>query len=116
MSADAVSPDLSRDVAVPVKDGGLLTPREMAALRAAVQFTRPPDMMLACCEPRHAFLFYDKSGRYLGFLMVCFECGCAVMEPFHPADEEHSWIAWNPEAVKAIVVAHQLAPLVPPRS
>jgi hypothetical protein len=110
-----VLPDLSREVRMPVKDGGLLTPPEMTALRAAVHFTRPPDEMVACCEPRHAFLFYDKNGRYLGYLMVCFECGCARMEPFLPADEKHSWIDWDGKAIEAIVVAHQLTPLVPPR-
>lgn len=110
-TANGPSPDDDRAVTVPARDGGWLTPAEIVTLKASVRFTRPPDAMGACCIPRHAFLFYDNAGRYLGHLRVCFECGCAAMEPFRPPSKDRTWIDWNYEALKRIVVAHGLPPV-----
>jgi hypothetical protein len=109
-SKDGGDPD-----AYPVKDGGMLSPAEVSRLRASVRFTRPPKIVLRCCLPRHAFLFYDRSGRYLGYLKVCFECACAEMEPFNPPDKDRNWISWNYERVKKIALAHDLGPIKPLR-
>lgn len=99
----------------PAIDGGWLTPDEVDQLRRAVSLETPGDTITvaACCFPRHAFLFYDAKGRYLGFLTVCFECGCAEIRPFKQ-DDSHE-IHWDRSAVAAIVLAHHLGPLVPPR-
>ena len=110
VTASGPSKDNSGAEEYPVKDGGLLSPAEVSKLRAAVRFTRPPDLIFRCCIPRHAFLFYDKSGRYLGYLKVCFECTCAEMEPFHPPSPTLNWISWNYESLKRIVIAHGLGP------
>ena len=111
VTATGPSKDNSGAEEYPVKDGGLLSPVEASKLKAAVRFTRPPDVIFRCCVPRHAFLFYDRSGRYLGYLKVCFECTCAEMEPFHPPNPARNWISWNYENVKQIVIAHGLGPI-----
>lgn len=93
-------------------DGGWLSGQEMASLRTSVRFGKPPDDIAACFVPRHAFLFYDASDRYLGFLTVCFECGGAEVNPFKAAGPDRSWVYWNYDAVKRIVLTHHLGPLV----
>jgi len=95
----------------PVIDGGKLTAREIASLRSAIGFTHPPSSIVGCCLPRHAFLFYDSAGHFVGSLEVCFECGCAHMQPFRPAGPDRSWITWKEDVVKQIVVNHNLTPL-----
>jgi hypothetical protein len=92
----------------PALGGESLTEAEVAALRAAVRYTKPPEEAEACCIPRHAFLFYGKDGRYLGYLEVCFECGCAEMEPFHLPDRRLNWIAWDHAVIARIIRAHHL--------
>ena len=71
--------------------------------------------MPACCSPRHAFRFYDATGRRLGDFIVCFECGCTDLDPRLPeAYGKDVAIRWNREALAAIVTAHGLTPLAPP--
>ncbi|MDR3512220.1 MAG: hypothetical protein P4L73_11340 [Caulobacteraceae bacterium] len=109
--ASGLSKDHTREEAYPATNGGRLTPLEISTLRATVHFTHPPNEVAACCVPRHAFLFFDRSGRYLGYLKVCFECGCAEMEPFRPPSRERNWISWDYRIVRQIVVAHGLTPI-----
>ncbi len=98
---------------IPVTDGGWLTPSEIAELRDSIHFTRTPDSVAACCIPRHAFLFYDATGHYLGYLDVCFECGCADIFPQPPRNGQLNWIDWNRQVIGKIVEDHHLGPLEP---
>jgi hypothetical protein len=102
-------------VEAPIVDGGWLSDSEIADLRKAVRITEPPINMAGCCFPRHAFLFYDRSGRYLGHLDVCFECGCARIEPDPPSSRKLNWISWDSRVLTRLVMAHHLGPLTPPR-
>ncbi|MBP2159256.1 MULTISPECIES: hypothetical protein [Asticcacaulis] len=87
-------------------NGIALSPAEIDTLRKSVSFTAPPDLVAACCIPRHAFLFYDTSHKLLGSLTVCFECSCAGLNggPQPPAGKD--WIDWDYAAVAKIVQAH----------
>jgi hypothetical protein len=110
--------DAHERVGVPITDGGRLTANEAASLTTAVG-VEPPNpaggevIVSACCDPRHAFLFYDSGDRFLGYLSVCFECGCTNLWPAAGADSEPSW---DEKAVGSIVLAHRLGPLAPRRT
>ncbi|EGF91574.1 hypothetical protein ABI_29910 [Asticcacaulis biprosthecium C19] len=84
--------------------GGIaLTAVEFADLRKAAGFTTWKSGP-KCCIPRHAFVFYDDVGKYLGSLEVCFECGCSFLDgglqpPF-------SQVKWDEAVFERIVKAH----------
>ena len=101
------------EVPYPVTDGGWLTDKEFREVLSAVHFTKPPDAIAGCCFPRHAVLFYDAHGHYLGYLSICFECGCADMWPYNPPRKDESWIDWDGEVFERIVTAHKLTPIAP---
>lgn len=93
---------------VPAKSGGFLSSAEIKTLRKSVFYTLPPPAIAACCIPRHAFLFYDKAGKYLGYLEVCYECGCAQISPEAARDPKLDWIDWDAVALRKIIEAHRL--------
>ena len=102
------SPDGKSAVTVPPAGGDYLTAEEIASLRSAISFSKPPEMSTACCIPRHAFVFYDRDNRYLGYLLVCFQCGCAEMKPMPATDPDQSYINWDQARVHQILEAHRL--------
>jgi hypothetical protein len=89
----------------PDMDGIKLTSTEIKALQNAFEWTTPPDVIDACCIPRHAFAFYDQSSRYLGSIAVCFECGCARTNELR-GTQNKDWLEWDRKAIAAIVNAH----------
>jgi hypothetical protein len=91
-----------------LKGGDLLTPQEVTLLRKSVFYTRPPQAIAACCVPRHLFVFYGPNHAFLGDLRVCFQCGCAEIEPSSPASRELNWVTWDEGAVRKIVRTHHL--------
>ena len=124
LRAGAVSQDGAKIIPAPIVDGGLLTPVETRQLRAAISLSKTPASTVACCSPRHAFLFYDRAGKYLGFVSICFECGCVEMWPYSPPrpnfplsliKHDPAYLNWDRSAIRRIVEAHHLTPLVPPR-
>ena len=117
MAASGASADNSAVVAYPIKDGGWLSAVEVRDLKAGLSFGAPPAAFAACCAPRHAFLFYDDEGRYLGSLTVCFECGCTTMSPHYaPSDPKTPYLHWKTEVFSRIVLAHHLGPLTQPEA
>ncbi|MEJ0062718.1 MAG: hypothetical protein WDO70_05830 [Alphaproteobacteria bacterium] len=93
---------------LPPMEGGSLTPYEIEVLRHSVFYAPMPTWSAACCIPRHAFLFYDKDGQYLGHLKVCFQCSCAELKPYSPPDSKLTHIEWNYTALQKIVENHKL--------
>jgi hypothetical protein len=94
-----------------ILDGGWLEKQEIFQLRTSISFNKWPGHVASCCYPRHAFLFYDESGQYLGHLTICFQCGCANMSPFKQGRDGKNWIDWRRDLVARIVLAHNLGPL-----
>lgn len=88
--------------------GVVLTAADAKRLRSSVFFTEPPPAVAACCIPRHAFKFYDKSKKEIGSLAVCFECACARIEGEKPPNADLIWLEWDYAAIAAIVEAHNL--------
>lgn len=113
--AEYIAPDGRTVTTSQVADGGWLTQAEFDQLRSVVTPAGAPQPTAACCSPRHAFLFYDASGRYLGYLTVCFECGCAHIRPVDASRDPPGDIHWDAKALARIVLAHHLGPTVPPR-
>src|ERR1700678_2204621 len=50
---------------VPAMGGEPLTRDEIDTLRNSVSFTKPPAVLAMCCEPRHAFIFFDRNDRFI---------------------------------------------------
>ncbi|HLY54508.1 MAG TPA: hypothetical protein VKS60_03055 [Stellaceae bacterium] len=95
-------------------DGGeTLNPAEIAVLRKSVFYAPPPPVAAACCLPRHGFVFFDAAGRYLGYLKVCFQCGCAELDPAPPHDPAKNWLVWDKDAIRRILEAHHLPVAAP---
>jgi hypothetical protein len=94
--------------AIPARGGEALTPAEIETLRASVFYAPPPPAVASCCIPRHGFTFYDSTGKYLGNLKVCYQCGCATIEPFSPPNPSLDWIVWDAAKIQKILEAHHL--------
>lgn len=94
---------------VPAKGGEKLTDAEIATLRGSVFFAPPPPAIAMCCIPRHGFTFYDRGGHLLGLLRVCFQCGCAQIDPSPPHDPALNEIVWDRAAIRTILEAHHLS-------
>jgi hypothetical protein len=96
---------------VPATDGGALSADEIALLRRSIRIDAEPHAMAMCCTPRHAFMFHDGRHRAIGYLDVCFECGCAHVYPPPGSLASFSLLNWDREALTRIVEAHHLPPL-----
>lgn len=102
----AVRDPAGRHTSTTLAPAGDLTAEEIGTLRGSVRFE--PHDVAACFLPRHAFLFYDQAGRYLGHLSVCFECGGAEMKPEPVASGGSDAIVWDRHAIATIVTRHGL--------
>ena len=91
-----------------VPAGVPLSQDEIAALRRAVVWVKPPDAIAGCCIPRHQFRFYDAQHHQLGQLEVCFECLCAHIVGEAPPRPDLDWVDWDVSSVDAIITAHNL--------
>ncbi len=87
--------------------GATLTEAEMGVVRQAFKWSTPPEVLDACCIPRHAFAFYDKRNQYLGSISVCYECSCANVYGASPP-VGMGWIEWDEAALAKVIVAHGL--------
>jgi hypothetical protein len=73
------------DHSVVNKRGIGLAPQQISRLVAAATGGRPlPRSMIACFNPRHAFVFYDASKKPVASVELCFECHNAAAEPQRP--------------------------------
>lgn len=93
---------------VPAKGGEWLSKAEIKTLRKSINFTVSPPAVTSCCVPRHGFVFYDKTGKYLGNVKVCYHCGCVEIHPWPTRDSELDWIDWDAAALQKIIEAHHL--------
>jgi len=93
---------------ISARGGEELSAKDIELLRRSVFYAPPPPAMAACCIPRHGFVFYDSSGKYLGYLKVCYQCGCAIIYPDAPPDPSLSWVVWDHGAIQKILEAHHL--------
>jgi hypothetical protein len=81
-----------------------------ARLRTAVHYGPEPEMEAACCIPRTAFTFFDAKGKFLGYLKLCFLCGCAIMSPDDAPDNKRTHLYWDRAIVRPIIENHHLKP------
>ncbi len=63
------------------KEGALLTKAQLKRLIAALTEKHPSHPVALCFNPRHAFVFYDQSGKPVASVNVCFECLAATASP-----------------------------------
>lgn len=79
-----------------------LSPAHARSLRRALVWTVPPAGHAICCVPRHAFLFHDAEGRFLGSVTICIRCGCWRTNGLeHP--EGLDWLRWDARAIGRIL-------------
>jgi hypothetical protein len=88
--------------------GGQLTSDELQILRQSVFYSIPLSSFVMCRTPRHAFVFYDVTGKYLGYLKVCFECGCAELSNEAAPKPGWNYLLWDRAALRRIVTDHNL--------
>jgi hypothetical protein len=91
-----------------VPDGVVLAKEEVAIVRRAIYWQRPPEAEAACCIPRHAFKFYDAEHAEIGSVEVCYECRCARIAGEGPPDTVHTDAGWDGGALASVLRAHKL--------
>jgi hypothetical protein len=63
------------------KGGAILNDDQVAALKAALKSSPVHEEGPMCYMPHHGFVFYDKKGRAMGHVELCFHCGEAKSSP-----------------------------------
>jgi hypothetical protein len=95
--------------------GAILSAGEVAQLRHAVFYAPAPKRETLCCIPRHAFVFTDAHGKFLGDLEVCYECGCARIAPLSAPNARLRTVMWDETRIAKIIAAHHLPIRFPAR-
>lgn len=63
-------------------EGKILSAGQRSDLEASLMVVPMPDEMAACFIPHHFFRYYDKSGKQIGEIEVCFCClGLEISRP-----------------------------------
>lgn len=62
-------------------EGVALTEEQVRQLSAAMNVEQKMRLSMMCFEPRDAVVFYDKDGKILASVSVCFTCYGARIEP-----------------------------------
>ncbi len=94
---------------LPPGSGTDLTAHEVEKLRDSVWYTTRPNLYIACYSPRHAFVFYDDAGKYLGYLRVCYQCVGADIAPSEAPSAEKHYVMWDEGAIAQLIEAHQFS-------
>lgn len=72
-------------------EGVALNPAQVERLKSAVCSDVPLHEIAACFEPHHGFLFFDKDGKIIRSISICFRCNVYRSDPSglaHPWDLE----------------------------
>jgi hypothetical protein len=84
--------------------GRPLSRSQRKAFEAAVRIEPAPDAVDACFIPHHFFRYFDKQGRQIGEIEVCFCCdGVSVSEGASVSPGPNEWFAADYTALRKLV-------------
>jgi hypothetical protein len=93
------------------QNSAALTQAEIKDVQNSVYFTQLPEWASECvCEFNHAFTFFDSSGNYLGYVAMCFRCGCLQISPKLTDKTMLPAVSWDGKVLYGIFTAHHLKP------
>ncbi|MDB9741935.1 hypothetical protein OAB00_03680 [Akkermansiaceae bacterium] len=74
------------------QEGSKLNPTQIKRLIAALRTKKKDDFGALCYMPHHGFVFYNKQGKAIGHLELCFQCGNVDSSPKKLAARPWDWI------------------------
>ncbi|ATQ41795.1 hypothetical protein CSW64_04900 [Caulobacter mirabilis] len=86
-------------------EGRALTPAEREAIESKISLAtwNGAPVMVGCCLPHHFLRYYDKAGRQIGEIAICFCCACIYGRPEPPGVAGNTALDFDPEALKAVM-------------
>jgi len=83
-----------------INDGGAkLDEKQIDRLKEAIRSSKERVPGVFCYMPHHAFVFFDKNGKPMGHIELCFQCGNVDSSPRGLPDKE-----WNWKEIKSILI------------
>ncbi|BCX49075.1 conserved hypothetical protein [Haloferula helveola] len=73
--------------------GAKLSDDQVERLKAALRSSRERQPGALCYMPHHGFVFFDKAGKPMGHIELCFQCGNVDSSPKGLPDREWDWKA-----------------------
>lgn len=71
--------------------GSKLTDSQIERLKGAIRSSKKRVPGAFCYLPHHGFVFYDKEGRAMGHIELCFQCGNVDSSPTGLPEREWDW-------------------------
>lgn len=75
-----------------INDGGSkLSEDQVARLKDAIRSSKERIPGAFCYMPHHGFVFFDKDGKAMGHIELCFQCGNVASSPKGLPEREWNW-------------------------
>ena len=75
-----------------INDGGAkLSEEQVARLKEAIRSSKERIPGAFCYMPHHGFVFFDKDGKAMGHIELCFQCGNVASSPKGLPEREWNW-------------------------
>jgi len=74
------------------KDGAKLSNIQIKRLIKALSTDKEDQYGALCYMPHHGFVFYNKQGKAIGHIELCFQCGNVDSSPKKLAAREWDWV------------------------
>ncbi len=75
-----------------INNGGTkLSEDQVARLKEAIRSSKERIPGAFCYMPHHGFVFFDKDGKAMGHIELCFQCGNVASSPKGLPEREWNW-------------------------
>ena len=74
------------------KDGAKLSEEQTQRLLKALETGKEPVAQAGCYMPHHGFVFFDKDGKAMGHIELCFHCGNSASSPKGIPNQYWDWV------------------------
>lgn len=75
-----------------INDGGAkLSQEQIERLKEALRSSKERVPGAFCYMPHHGFVFYDKEGKAMGHIELCFQCGNVASSPAGLPERQWNW-------------------------
>ena len=71
--------------------GAKLSDEQIERLKEALKSSKKRKSGAFCYMPHHGFVFFDKEGRAMGHIELCFQCGNVANSPKGLPEQEWDW-------------------------